>query len=361
MNFIDFFKQNTDRRLAERIKAATELKMDSASREHIRMLLSEYTQMRPFRTQTSASTSRSTFGSFLATHIHPMPFIAAVLIVVVSGGTVAAAEGTLPGDILYPVKVHFTEETRAVLTTTPKARADWAVARAERRLEEAAMLALEGRLDDAVRAEIDTNLDEHMKSAGESRQQLEDGKSDASEVERNIGAVRIARANILNREKRTARVATVARTERAGDATAMTMQMAAPVETEQQEQVATEEPETVWRGQRTAAKVRIGAATKFLDRSNRIGTTTQEKARQRLQAATEAFSTGDDDAARGNNEEASTSFNSALEVATEIETLISEPDSSSNNSGEQPSQEENDESEKGEGENGKRGSSGSSD
>jgi hypothetical protein len=121
----------------------------------------------------------------------------------------------------------------------------------------------------------------------------------------------------------------------------MSMQMTAPAEVEQREQATTEEPEIVTRGQRTAAKVRIGAATKFLDRSNRLGTTTQERARERLKAATEAFSTGDDEDAHGKKEEASLNFNSALEVATEVETFISASHDSNRGQNEHGAPEEN--------------------
>lgn len=58
------------------------------------------------------------------------------------GGSVSfAAESTVPGDVLYPVKVHVNENLRGAIAVTPKAKADWEVEKAERRLLEVEKLA----------------------------------------------------------------------------------------------------------------------------------------------------------------------------------------------------------------------------
>ena len=329
MKFMNIFKRNTDQDVAAQIKAATDISMDKASRERIRAHLFEYTKLRPIRAGRSSQTPASRHG-FLANftaHIRPIPVLTAVLIVAVSGGTVAAAETSLPGDTLYPVKVHITEEVRASIATTPKARADWAVARAERRLEEAAMLALSGKLDDATRMELDANLDEHMQRADENRTRLEDDDdlSDASEIRKNIGAVRVARENILDGTRRGPRIVAAALlTKVATDTAATSVTMEASAQLTQESPQISDEPETVARGHRTAAKARIEATKKFLDRSRDLKADAREKAQERLKEATEAFSSGDDDAAHGKKEKASSHFESALESATEIEDLISD-------------------------------------
>ncbi|MEK7133678.1 MAG: DUF5667 domain-containing protein [Patescibacteria group bacterium] len=329
MKFSEFFDGGSDRDLAECIKVATKITLDDASRGDMRGLLFEYARMRPIRAQAPSRASRGAFISFFTAHIHPMPAIAAILIVVISGSTVTAAETALPGDIFYPVKIHVTEEVRAVLATNSKARADWAVERAERRLEEAAVLSLSGRLDDATRAEIDTNLEAHVRHAAEDRARLESENelSEASEIEKDIGAVRIARANILDGARRNPRIAAkAAAPAEASDAALTSMQMkAAPAATEraQQEKITPDGPETVARGQRTAAKVRIEATRKFLKARNSLTDEERGRAQERLEAATEAFASGDENNARGNTEGAFSNFNSALEAATDIETLIS--------------------------------------
>lgn len=52
-----------------------------------------------------------------------------------------AAENTVPGDMLYPIKLHVNETVRGVMAVTPKAKAALAVSLVERRLEEVEKLA----------------------------------------------------------------------------------------------------------------------------------------------------------------------------------------------------------------------------
>jgi len=57
------------------------------------------------------------------------------------GGSLAyAAEGSLPGDFLYPIKVHVTEPIVSQLSVTPQRRAQWDLRVIDRRLTEAEAL-----------------------------------------------------------------------------------------------------------------------------------------------------------------------------------------------------------------------------
>ncbi|MBI3495414.1 hypothetical protein HY065_02195 [Candidatus Berkelbacteria bacterium] len=80
---------------------------------------------------------------------------------VVGGGTAYAAEGALPGDALFPVKIHVNERVRAAFAVSPEARARLETKLAERRLDEAAELAAEGRLNARARAEVQANFAAH--------------------------------------------------------------------------------------------------------------------------------------------------------------------------------------------------------
>lgn len=74
--------------------------------------------------------------------------IAGAFILILAGGTAAsAAEGALPGDWLYPVKVGITEPLRSALIVGDSSKAEWEAERTVRRLEEAESLAKQGRLD----------------------------------------------------------------------------------------------------------------------------------------------------------------------------------------------------------------------
>ena len=59
-----------------------------------------------------------------------------LLFVAASGALAMAAESTVPGDLLYPIKVQVTEPIRSALIVSPKNQALFEVKKTERRLEE---------------------------------------------------------------------------------------------------------------------------------------------------------------------------------------------------------------------------------
>ncbi|MBU6323530.1 MAG: hypothetical protein KGI41_00675 [Patescibacteria group bacterium] len=92
--------------------------------------------------------------------------LALLLIVVLSGGTLSyAAEGTLPGDTLYPLKVDVTEPVRTYLAATPFAKASWEMTLAARRIDEAATLAVDGRFASSTALTLTAAFESHARSA----------------------------------------------------------------------------------------------------------------------------------------------------------------------------------------------------
>ncbi len=75
------------------------------------------------------------------------------------------AEQSVPGDSLYAVKVQFNEELRSTLTRSPYEKVVWETERLNRRIAEARLLASEGRLTDAVEAEVADAVREHSENA----------------------------------------------------------------------------------------------------------------------------------------------------------------------------------------------------
>ncbi len=71
----------------------------------------------------------------------------AAVILLVSGGTINASRGALPGDLLYSIKVSVKEPVQELLAFSNKAKASLAAEFATARLEEAETLAVQGRLD----------------------------------------------------------------------------------------------------------------------------------------------------------------------------------------------------------------------
>jgi hypothetical protein len=75
-----------------------------------------------------------------------------VMLVVI--GVPALAERSVPGDMLYPLKVQVTEEIRGSLNLDPYQKVAWETTRLERRIAEARQLAKAGKLTPEVEASV---------------------------------------------------------------------------------------------------------------------------------------------------------------------------------------------------------------
>src|SRR3989344_2943181 len=99
--------------------------------------------------------------------IFSMPALIVALIIMFSGGTAIAANSSLPGDALYPVKIEVNERIGAAFHLSADSQADFRLKLAEKRLAEAEELAASGRLDAAIIARLQANFsaqEERMKA-----------------------------------------------------------------------------------------------------------------------------------------------------------------------------------------------------
>lgn len=119
--------------------------------------------LRTVRSHTSgkAHFKVSRFEGFFRFRLAPI----AAIILLGAGGTAAAAESSLPGEFLYPVKIHVSENVRTKMLFYGTARAEWSIRRAERRLEEAELLAARAGIDFDVSANINANFQAHIEEA----------------------------------------------------------------------------------------------------------------------------------------------------------------------------------------------------
>ena len=88
-----------------------------------------------------------------------------VLVVLVSTGTAYAAQGALPGDPLYKIKISVNEQIETALAATPVQKAHVQAALATRRVEEAEVLAERGALDATTTAALAANFEAHAQNA----------------------------------------------------------------------------------------------------------------------------------------------------------------------------------------------------
>ncbi len=111
--------------------------------------------------------------SFQFTSVARYAFAAFFLVIFLGGGTVSAAYGALPGDVLYPVKIAVNEQVEQALAQGDAKKASVHAKLAERRLEEAETLASRGELDAETSAEIEKNFDAHLQNVDSFAQALE--------------------------------------------------------------------------------------------------------------------------------------------------------------------------------------------
>lgn len=89
--------------------------------------------------------------------------IAAVMILILGGsGMAAAAEGALPGDLLYPIKTNITEQVLSLFSHSAEEKAEFATELVNRRLGEINQLATEGRLTSGARSKIEQQVSNHL-------------------------------------------------------------------------------------------------------------------------------------------------------------------------------------------------------
>ncbi|MDE2071675.1 MAG: hypothetical protein KGI70_03025 [Patescibacteria group bacterium] len=92
-----------------------------------------------------------------------MPIIALAILIAAAlgGGVSAAAAHSTPGDVLWGFKVEVNESLQGALSFGDEQKANWDIAVAQERLQEAQRLAAEGKLDANAQAQLAANFRRH--------------------------------------------------------------------------------------------------------------------------------------------------------------------------------------------------------
>lgn len=165
-------------------KVGEDVTLSSGEREKMSFVLREYMAIKPVRAVSAGKGNRPFVVRGVILQLQtfirkPMP-IALALALLLTGSVSYAAEGSVPGDMLYPVKVGVNEEVRSALTLSTEAKASWEARLAERRLEEAARLAAQGRLDTHTQAELQARFENHADRATNSINRVREEDSEAA-------------------------------------------------------------------------------------------------------------------------------------------------------------------------------------
>lgn len=152
--------------------------LSTDERTEMRDRLVQYMELRPDRAAQKSSVAVSpanTFDTFLRfVGAHHLPSALIVALLVSSAGVSAVAASALPGDLLYPIKVGVNEEVKSAFVFTPESEAAWNKERLSRRLEEAATLAVAGKLDGSRKEEVSRLLKEQTERTNESVREVEE-------------------------------------------------------------------------------------------------------------------------------------------------------------------------------------------
>src|SRR3989344_6061514 len=135
------------------------IKLADQERTKIRANLLAYLENNPVRPLKIArhNWQRSSIFSLYLTRegTLTMPALIIGLIITLSGGISAGAAGSLPGDLLHPIKINVNERVKAALAVGPEAEADLALKLMDERLQETEQLAVKADLKTELVAKVD--------------------------------------------------------------------------------------------------------------------------------------------------------------------------------------------------------------
>jgi hypothetical protein len=179
------------KRFSEQFKKQAEtISMRASERNALRERLMSYMEYHPLPKEVAgkktsgaareAIVSEPFFAIKLnAFHVRSFAGVFAVFLIV---GVPFVAERSMPGDVLYPVKVEFNEELRSSLALSPYAKVAWETQRLERRLSEARLLASEGKLTEEAETQVAAAVKSHSDAAKREIAQLRESDSDEAAI-----------------------------------------------------------------------------------------------------------------------------------------------------------------------------------
>ena len=177
------------KRFSEQFKKKSDsIRMRASERRELRARIVSYMEYHPVVDATSATKRKRAEGiisePFKAilinmTYVRSFAGVFALFLVV---GVPFIAERSVPGDILYPVKIQFNEEVRSTLSLSPYAKVEWETQRLERRIAEARLLADEGKLTQAIEAEVAQAVKDHTTAAQKGIETMRESDSDGAAI-----------------------------------------------------------------------------------------------------------------------------------------------------------------------------------
>lgn len=161
--------------------AEKEIRMRASEKRLLKERVLSFMEYHPLSLAAAdrVSVSRKIFAYTEGLYARAVLGVAAVVLII---GVPFAAELSLPGDTLYPVKVRFNEEILSTLSLSPYQKVVWETKRVERRIAEARLLASEGRLTEETEEEIEETVKNHTDNAQKEIDSLRESDIEGAEL-----------------------------------------------------------------------------------------------------------------------------------------------------------------------------------
>lgn len=320
----NFFKKLNTAKEAARL--APERK--AALREELLQFM-ERTEAEGVRKPSSERPYIQTSKSLKYILLRPMPIFAAftILVTLLGGGVSYAAQTSLPGEPLYPVKL-LGENLKGDITLSAEARAAWDAQRVANRLEEASVLAAEGQMNATTSAIVASNFDRNAKEADASIRglQAKGNVTAAANVAAALEAALRAHREIIARFEAgssTLIITFASLRERVDSQLTSTTELSDSIDSEITASSSLPSVQAAAEGKMTAAANAISEARKFIDRKEtKISVDGAAEANAKLQSANDDLARAKANVAAGAYGDAFRAANDAFETAKEAKTLV---------------------------------------
>lgn len=167
-------------------KGSREIRLTVEEKSVMRRALVQFARENPIMHTAEAKHSRAVVSpySFMRKARGFKIVSATVIGGILIGGTVSfAAEGALPGNMLYPVKTEVNERVRSMVAVTPQAKAVWEVALVERRLSEMKEVGLMETVPLETKEVARANVKKYTERAQKRIVELDDNNDDDDDEE----------------------------------------------------------------------------------------------------------------------------------------------------------------------------------
>jgi hypothetical protein len=177
------------KRFSQQFKKQSEsISLRASEKRELLARINTYMEYHPLAEQTAPRRAHTQTGiasePFTMIRISPLFLrgLVSAFVVVFVVGIPFFAENTVPGDILYPVKVQFNEELRSSLALSPYDKVAWETERLERRIAEARLLASEGKLTDEAQQQVAEAVKTHTDAAQREIAELRESDTDEAAI-----------------------------------------------------------------------------------------------------------------------------------------------------------------------------------